>query len=204
MLVLTMVLFSLTLSGVSFAQSTATGVAFPIVVPSHVTAYLNSINTVNFTVTLYNGTAGNTCAAIGNSGQLQQAGIRATIAPSTGVPPFNGVLSINVSGTTTAGNYTVQLGTACADPSSHGIAVVYLVVLNQVKPATTTTAPATTMPPTTTVGGAPTTTAPTTTAATIPPTAPPTFISTTVLVAVLAIVIIAIILLALWWYIRHR
>lgn len=196
MLIFTALLFFSALGGVSFAANNATGVAFPIVRPSHVTAYLNSVSTVNFTITLYNGTAGKTCLAVGNSGQLIQTGIHATLSPSLGVPPFNGTMAINVSSSAAPGNYTVQLGTACADPSSHGIAVVYLVVLNQLRP-TTTIASTSSITPTTTTSAAATTTA--------PYTSPPVTTFNTALAAiVIVVIIIIIVLLTLWWYIKHR
>ncbi len=126
--------------------STAIGISFPKVVPSHVTLYLNDSTTVNFTFTLVNGSAGVTCIGIPDSPQLQSNGTYASVAPSSGTPNFNGTMYIATKPNAVPGNYTVQLAGGCADPTTRGIAVVYLTVLPAQKPVTTTIT--TTIPPT--------------------------------------------------------
>jgi len=193
-----MVVFAM-MFATSFA-STAIGVSFPKVVPSHVTLYLNDSRIVNFTFTLYNGSAGTTCIGIPNSEQLQANGTYTNVVPSSGIPNFNGTMTITTKPNAVPGNYTVQLAGGCADPTTHGIAVVYLQVLNMQKPMpATTTIPTTTTTPSNTITTIPTTSIPSTTVpatSTIYPTPPPTPTSSNAIIYILvAIVIIAVIII---------
>ncbi|MGC8651868.1 MAG: hypothetical protein ACP5UH_01285 [Candidatus Micrarchaeia archaeon] len=190
----------------SFA-STATGVSFPKVIPSHVTLYLSDSTTVAFSFVLYNGTAGTTCIGIPNSQQLQADGIYTNVVPSSGVPPFNGTMGITTKPNAVPGNYTVQLAGGCADPTNHGIAVVYLTVLDMQKPVTVTTVVTTTVPSNSV------TTAPTTVPSTTPPpttvyvTPPPSYssgASSTIYILVTIIVIAVIIIIVAFYKMRHR
>ncbi|MEM0150077.1 MAG: hypothetical protein QXW10_04230 [Candidatus Micrarchaeaceae archaeon] len=189
------------------SASSAIGISFPKVMPSHVTLYLNDSTEVNFTFTLVNGTAGSTCVAIPNSQQLQADGIYTNVVPSMGTPNFNGTLGITTKPNAVPGNYSVQLGGACADPTDRGIAVVYLVVLSMQKPITVTTVPTTTIP-SNTVTTMPTTaptTVPTTPTSTIyisPPT--PSSNSTVIYILVAVVIIAIIIIIAAFLKIRSR
>lgn len=78
-------LFSITL--ISFASS-PTGVAFPKVNPSHVFLYLNSTDYINYSITVYNGTASN--VTVGTSPALAPYGINIGFIPNSGLPPYSG------------------------------------------------------------------------------------------------------------------
>ncbi|MCL4373704.1 MAG: hypothetical protein M1360_02370 [Candidatus Marsarchaeota archaeon] len=190
---------------VSFASS-AIGVSFPKVAPSHVTLYLNDSTTVAFSFVLYNGTAGTTCIGIPNSPQLQANGTYTSVSPPSGVPPFNGTMYITTKPNAVPGNYTVQLAGGCADPTNHGIAVVYLTVLPQQKPVTITTTVATTTVPSNSITSSvpPTTTPPTTIATVVPPPITTTNNTTLVYILVVIIVIAIIVIIAAFYKMRHR
>ncbi|MGC8586578.1 MAG: hypothetical protein ACP5K5_03495, partial [Candidatus Micrarchaeia archaeon] len=193
---------SLSLLPFSYA-TTAIGISFPKVVPSHVTLYLNDSTIVNYTFTLVNGSAGSTCIGVPDSPQLQSNGTYVALNPSVGVPPFNGTMMITTKPNAVPGNYTVQLAGGCADPTTRGIAVVYLQVLGVQKPVTSTTAPSTT-----TVAPGPTTVPPQSTS--VPPTTyipPPikTAPNSTLVYTLIAIIIIAIIIIIVAFYkMKHK
>ena len=174
------------------------GVAFPKVTPSHVTMYLNDSILVNFTFTLYNGTAGMTYPGIPNSPQLAANGVFASVAPS-GVPPFNGLMTIYTKANTTPGNYSVQLAGGGQDTTTHGIAIVYLTVLNSEKPVTsvTTTIPANS---TTTHSTVPTTIV--TTLTTVPPAS--STLNTDYIIGIIAVIIIIVIIASVLVYSKKR
>ncbi|MGC8495586.1 MAG: hypothetical protein ACP5MX_00010 [Candidatus Micrarchaeia archaeon] len=188
--------------------STAIGISFPKVVPSHVTLYLNDSTTVNFTFTLVNGSAGVTCIGIPDSPQLQSNGTYASVAPSSGTPNFNGTMYIATKPNAVPGNYTVQLAGGCADPTTRGIAVVYLTVLPAQKPVTTTIT--TTIPPTNSITTpttiVPTTTVPTSPTSTIytPPTAPPPASNSIIYILLIIIVIALVIIVFAFWKLKSK
>ena len=196
---------SLNLLSFSYA-TTAIGISFPKVVPSHVTLYLNDSTIVNFTFTLVNGTAGSTCIGVPDSPQLQSNGTYVALNPSVGVPPFNGTMVITTKSNAVPGNYTVQLAGGCADPTTRGIAVVYLQVLNVQKPITSTTV---TSIASTTIASGSTTIPPS--ATTVPP--PTTYIpppiktapNSTLIYTLIAIIVIAIIIIiAAFYKMKHK
>jgi hypothetical protein len=201
------VLVSFALLGTSAAAST--GVASIRLNDTHATFYLNTSEIFAYNVTLYNGTAGKTYLGIGPSSALTANGIYTGLDPDTGTPPWNGTLFVKVLGNATAGNYTIPIGAVGADPSTHGIAVLYLSVLPYSKPVSTTTTikTTTTIPsnsvttsvlPTTTV----LTTATTSIAVVVPPAAA---ISTTELYAIVSVIaIIVVVIVAVYLWNRNR
>ncbi|MEM3841126.1 MAG: hypothetical protein QXN59_00300 [Candidatus Micrarchaeaceae archaeon] len=191
------------------AQASSTGVATIHLNNTHASMYLNSSEIFGYTVTLYNGTAGETYLGIGSSTALTSNGIYTGLDPAAGVPPFNGTLYVKILYNATPGNYTVPIGSVGADPSNHGIAVLYLTVLPTTKPittttikpvtnATTSTAPTTTIPRTT----APTTTVPGTVSSTISQ----SFITPSPidLYLIIIVVVIVVVVIALYVLIRGR
>ena len=203
----------LSLIMVSFA-ATPSGVAFSSVNQSHVFAYLNSTTYINYTITVYNGTASN--ITLGSSVlypkgiSLARYGIDEGFIPSSGTPPFSGKIRFHVNANATPGNYNITLSWSPQMASTHGFAVIYLTVYNKTKPTTSTTTVATTS----TVSPVSNTTVPTTTPTTVSPTTPttvPTTIPTTpssstisleyIIAAIIIIIIIAIIV---YLAVRHH
>jgi hypothetical protein len=184
------------------ATASSTGVATIRLNNTHATFYLNTSEIFAYNVTLYNGTAGETYLGIGTSSSLLSDGIQTGLTPGAGVPPFTGTLYVKVLENATAGNYTVPIGSVGADPSNHGIAVLYMTVLPYNKPSTTTT----TVKTTTTIpsnSSATTSVAPTTTVpSSVPPTtsvavttpSTSTYANTTVLYIIVSVVVIVIVI----------
>ncbi|MEM0154976.1 MAG: hypothetical protein QW814_04045 [Methanothrix sp.] len=191
------VLFSITM--ISFASS-PTGVAFPKVNPSHVFLYLNSTDYINYTITVYNGTASN--VTVGTSPALAPYGINVGFIPDSGLPPYSGKIRFQVNANAIPGNYTAYLATSPSMSNTHGVAAIYIVVYNRTVPVTSTSSvPTTTISPSNTVTTAPTTTpttvAPTTTAPVSTTVSPTTVLGPDtieyLLAAIVVIIIIAII-----------
>ncbi len=205
--VFVVVLVSFALLGTSSAAST--GVASIRLNNTHATFYLNTSEVFAYNVTLYNGTAGETYLGIGPSSALIANGIYTGLTPATGTPPWSGTLYVKVLDNATAGNYTIPIGAVGADPSTHGIAVLYMSVLPYAKPVTTTTTvkTTTTIPsnsvttsvlPTTTV----LTTATTSIAAVTTQTMP---LSTTELYTIVSVIaIIVVVITAIYWWNKKR
>jgi hypothetical protein len=196
------VLFSITL--ISFASS-PTGVAFPKVNPSHVFLYLNSTDYINYTITVYNGTASN--VTVGTSPALAPYGINIGFIPNSGLPPYSGKIRFQVNANATPGNYTAYLATSPSMSNTHGVAAIYIVVYNRTVPTTSTSSvpTTTTISPSNTVTTAPTTVVPTT----VPPvstTVPPTTVlgPNTLEYLVGAIVVIIIIAVIVYLAVRRR
>ncbi|MCL5007281.1 MAG: hypothetical protein M1164_01205 [Candidatus Marsarchaeota archaeon] len=198
------ILISFALLGISAAAPT--GVTSIRLNNTHATFYLNTSEIFAYNVTLYNGTAGETYLGIGPSSALIANGIYTGLAPDAGIPPWNGTLFVKVLGNATVGNYTIPIGAVGADPSSHGIAVLYMSVLSYSKPSTTVT---TTVKNTTTIPSNSVTTSvlPTTTILTTATTSiaavttPPVQISTTelyIIVSIVAIIVVVIVAVYLW------
>ncbi len=175
------------------------GVAFPKVTPSHVTMYLNDSILVNYTFTLYNGTAGTTYPGIPNSPQLAADGVFTSVAPISGVPPFSGLMTIYTKANTTPGNYSVQLAGGGQDTTTHGIAIVYLTVLNTEKPVTSVT---TTIPANSTTSHSTVPTTIVTTLTTIPQAG--SALNTNYIVIAIVIVIIIVIIASVLVYSKRR
>lgn len=197
-------LLSITL--MSFAAS-PTGVAFPKVDPSHVFLYLNSTDYINYTITVYNGTASN--VTVGTSPALAPYGINIGFIPNSGLPPYSGKIRFQVNANATPGNYTAYLATSPSMSNAHGVAAIYIVVYNRTVPTTSTSS----IPTTTTVSPSNTvTTAPTTTPTTVTPTtttapsttAPTTLGPNTVEYLIVAVVIIIIIAVIVYLAVRRR
>ncbi len=199
-------LFSITL--ISFASS-PTGVAFPKVNPSHVFLYLNSTDYINYTITVYNGTASN--VTVGTSPALAPYGINIGFIPNSGLPPYSGKIRFQVNANATPGNYTAYLATSPSMSNTHGVAAIYIVVYNRTVPTTSTS----TIPTTTTISPsntvttapttAPTTVTPTTTtlpSTTVPPTT--TLGPNTIEYLVAAIVVIIVIAVIVYLAVRRR
>ena len=104
--------------------------------------YLNDSLAIPFNVTLTSGTAGTTYLIVGNGAALQSKGIYVGLNPSSGVPPFNGILYINtnVAPGVVPGTYTLNIESGGADPIYPGTFNFTLTVLNTVKPTTTVSA----------------------------------------------------------------
>lgn len=193
-------LFSITL--ISFASS-PTGVAFPKVNPSHVFLYLNSTDYINYTITVYNGTASN--VTVGSSPALAPYGINIGFIPNSGLPPYSGKIRFHVNANATPGNYTAYLATSPSMSNTHGVAAIYIVVYNKTIPttSTSTTPTTTTISPSNRVTTTPTT-APTTVplATTVPPTT--TLAPNTIEYMIAAIVVIIIIAVVVYLAVRKR
>lgn len=193
-------LFSITL--ISFASS-PTGVAFPKVNPSHVFLYLNSTDYINYTITVYNGTASN--VTVGSSPALAPYGINIGFIPNSGLPPYSGKIRFHVNANATPGNYTAYLATSPSMSNTHGVAAIYIVVYNKTIPTTSTS----TTPTTTTISPSNNvTTTPTTAPTTVPPatTVPPTttLAPNTIEYMIAAIVVIIIIAVVVYLAVRKR
>jgi hypothetical protein len=197
------ILVSFALLGTATAAST--GVASIRLNNTHATFYLNTSEIFTYNVTLYNGTAGKTYLGIGPSSALIANGIYTGLAPDTGTPPWSGTLLVRVLGNATAGNYTVPIGAVGADPSTHGIAVLYMSILPYTEPSTTTTTvkTTTTIPSNSvTTSVLPTTTVLTTATTSIAAVATqPVALSATelyVIVSIIAIIVVVIVAVYLW------
>jgi hypothetical protein len=198
-------LFSITL--ISFASS-PTGVAFPKVNPSHVFLYLNSTDYINYTITVYNGTASN--VTVGTSPALAPYGINIGFIPNSGLPPYSGKIRFHVNANATPGNYTAYLATSPSMSNTHGVAAIYIVVYNRTVPTTSTSSvpTTTTISPSNTVTTVPTTTpttvAPTTTAP-VSTTVPPTTLGPNAIeYLVAAIVVIIVIAVIVYLAVRRK
>jgi hypothetical protein len=195
---------------VSFAaSSTVIGVASVTLNQTHLFLYLNSTTHINYTVTLYNGTAGNTTMGVTPlkpTVALLQNGVNIGFSNPSGIPPFSGVLTVSIAANAIPGNYIAGVETGGADNSRHGFPSLFITVYNRTAPVTTT-APTTTIKPTNTTTV--TSVAPTTTPTTVPPptttVAPtPTLNPNLLTYLIVAIVIIIVIAVIIYLAIRRR
>lgn len=190
------------------SATTVTGVASVTLNQTHLLVYKGTTTYVNYNVTLYNGTAGNTTmgvTALAPTTQLIQNGINIGFTASSGVPPFSGRLIIVIAANATPGNYTAGIETGGADNGRHGFPTLFITISSAPKPTTSVT---TTVPPTNT--SKVTSTAPTTVATTVPPsttvapTPPPISTSISSLYyLIIAIVVIVIVAILVYVGVRH-
>ncbi|MCL4404381.1 hypothetical protein M1583_00100 [Candidatus Marsarchaeota archaeon] len=194
------VLILLSFVMVSFA-TTPTGVAFPKVNPSHLSVYLNSTDYINYTITVYNGTA--SPVTVGTSPAVAKYGVNVGFIPNSGLPPYSGKIRLYITPNATPGNYTLYLATSPNMSNTHGVAVIYLVVYNRTAPTTSTSTVATTSTvsptsPTTVAPTAPTTVPPSTT---VPPT---TSITNPLLLEYVVIAVVVVVVVAILVYLLIR
>ncbi|MCL5680235.1 MAG: hypothetical protein M1465_02760 [Candidatus Marsarchaeota archaeon] len=191
------------------SASTVTGIAFVTLNQTHLFLYLNSTTHINYNVTLYNGTAGNTTMGVTPlkpTTALLPNGVNIGFSKSSGVPPFSGILTVSIAANAIPGNYTAGIETGGADNSRHGFPTLFITVYNSTKPVTSTV-PTTTVSPTNTTTVSPT--APTTVPSTVPPitttVSPTSTISPNLLTyLVAAIVVIVVVSIIIYLAIRRK
>lgn len=185
---------------ISFAGSAPIGVGFVTLNQTHLSLYKNTTTYINFKVTLYNGTAGNTTMGVTPlppTTSLLPNGVNIGFTNSSGVPPFGGQVVVTIAANAVPGNYTAGIETGGADNSRHGFPTMFITVYSTPKPVTTT-APTTTISPTnTSKTTVPTSVSTVPTTTTTAPIISPTVTASTamlyyIIIAALVIVIIAI------------
>jgi hypothetical protein len=103
------------LSSVSFASGIGTSkITFS---SSNMTVAPGGVGTVNYNVSLVNGTVWGTSVNIVNSANLSKEGINVSLSKTYADPSFSGIMTVKVSSTTAPGDYAVILSATGDDPS---------------------------------------------------------------------------------------
>ncbi len=99
---------------------------------------LGGAASVAYSVKLASGNTWGTNFVVNNQAQLQQQGIKVSPSATSGEPPFNGTISIQLSQYATAGTYTATLSATGDDPTAVNT-VLTIIVGSGGSPANTTT-----------------------------------------------------------------
>jgi hypothetical protein len=110
-----------------FAAGSYSGYSSIALNTSSVTVALGGTASVGYTVNLISGTTWGTNFVINNQSQLQQKGIYLSASPSSGDPPFNGTLTVQLTQYAAAGTYTAVLSATGDDPTTSNTTLTIVV-----------------------------------------------------------------------------